>query len=275
MTRFDQEYKKLLFKIYNQGFEETNARTGQKTKIITGAHFDFDANHFPLLTLRRIPTKLFIAEQIWYLQGTKDLSFFQQFSKGWDSFKEADNTVDSGYGYRWRSHFQRDQILGLVNMLTDEPSSRQGVVVTWDPNSDGLDSPKIKNVPCIPVWVANIVNNKLNFHIVFRSNDIMLGFPHDVAGFALLQHIIAQKVGVGVGCLHYSVSHAHIYANHYEQAEDILSRNNQHREIKLTLPENSFDRALAGDIDLVTEIFENIKSQYTPLSKVERMQIAL
>jgi thymidylate synthase len=31
------------------------------------------------------------------------------------------------------------------------------------------------------MWVANIVNNELNFHVIFRSSDVMLGLPHDVA----------------------------------------------------------------------------------------------
>jgi len=275
MTTFDKTYKDFLFKVYNQGIEETNQRTAYKTKILTGAHFDISASKFPLLTLRKIPLKLFIAEQIWYLQGTKELDFFQKYSRIWDDFKEEDNTVDSGYGYRWRNYFKRDQISSLINMLQNEPSSRQGVVVTWDPATDGLDAPKRKNVPCVIMFVANIVSGKLNFHVIFRSNDIMLGVPHDISGFALLQHILAQKLGVGVGNLHYSISHAHIYENHYKQTEELLSRHNSHQEIKLILPENTYDRAVSGDLELVDEIWQNLKAQYYPLEPLEKMQIAI
>lgn len=265
----------MLFKVYNQGTEELNERTGKKTKILTGCHMDFRAENFPVLTLRKIPLKLFIAEQIWYLYGVKQLEFFQQFSKIWDDFKEDDNTVESGYGYRWRSFFKRDQIASLVEMLMKEPSSRQGVVVTWDPDTDGLASPKKKNSPCVPVFIANIVGGKLNFHVVFRSNDLMLGVPHDIAGFALLQHIIAQKVNVKVGFLHYSVSHLHVYDNHYAQVEEMLSRHNYHPEVKLHLPENTYDRARSGDPSVVLEILADLESQYNPLPPVGKMQIAL
>jgi thymidylate synthase len=275
MTTFDKEYKALVAKIYNEGFEELNERTGFKTRIITGAHFSFRPENFPLLTLRKIPVKLFVAEQVWYLQGDKKLDFFQKFSKIWDDFKEEDNTVESGYGFRWRKFFKRDQIASLINMLEKEPSSRQGVIMTWDPDTDGLDSPKKKNVPCVPMFVANIVNNELNFHVVFRSQDVMLGLPHDVPGFALLQHIIAQKLGKKVGWLHYSISHAHIYENHFKQVEELLSRENDHSEVKLVLPENSYDRAMAKDEKLVEEIVENLMSQYVPLQALEKMQIAL
>jgi thymidylate synthase len=160
-------------------------------------------------------------------------------------------------------------------MLKNEPSSRQGVIVTWDPDSDGLASPKKKNVPCVPIWVANVVGGKLNLHIVFRSNDVMLGLPHDVAGFALLQHILAQETGHEVGKLHYSISHAHIYENHYPNAEKLLERDHEHKEIKLQLLENAYKRAIEKDEKLVREIHENLKEQYDPLPSLGKMQIAL
>lgn len=272
---FDQVYRSLVARIFNEGFEDYNERTKLKTLIVTGVHFDLRVEDFPLLTLRKIPVQLFVAEQLWYLQGDKELDFFQQFSPIWDAFKEEDNTVESGYGYRWRKFFKRDQIKSLVEALEKEPSTRQGVVITWDPNTDGLASPKKKNVPCVPMWVANIVNGELNFHIVFRSNDVMLGLPHDVAGFALLQHVLAQKLGLKLGWLHYTISHAHIYENHYRFAAKLLTRLNDHEPIKLELPAKSYERAMKKDAKLVEEIVANLKSQYKPLAGLGKMEIAL
>lgn len=277
ITTINTFYKNLVTEIMNNGIEETNFRTGYKTKIVTGINATFQpADNFPLLTLRKIPLKLFIAEMIWYLQGVKELDFFQQYSKIWDDFMEEGNVAESGYGYRWRNHFGRDQITSLVNTLIADPSSRQGVVVTWDANNDGLDSAPKKNVPCVPMWVANIVGGKLNLHFTFRSNDVMLGMPHDIAGFAILQAILAQKLNVKIGKLHYSGIHCHIYQNHYAQAgellkRDLLSDNN----IKLALPPKSYERAMAGDLELVSEIYESLKAQYDPLPSLGKMQIAL
>jgi len=275
MTVFDKLYQDLISEIMSSGVEEYNQRTKLKTRIITGVHFNLNVTDFPLLTLRKMPLKLFVAEQIWYLQGDKDLSFFQNFSKIWDDFKEDNNTVSSAYGYRWRQFFERDQIQSLLSMLTKDPSSRQGVVLTWDANHDGLDGPPKKNVPCVPMWVANIVGGKLNFHVIFRSNDVMLGLPHDVAGFALLQHILAQKLNVELGMLHYTVSHAHIYENHYPNAQELLRRGHEHAGIKLKLPANSYDRALSKEEQIVSEIEQELSQQYTPLASLGKMQIAL
>ena len=276
ITTINTFYKDLVRDIMTNGTEELNQRTGLKVKILTGINATFDtAIDFPLLTLRKIPLKLFVAEMIWYLQGVKELDFFQKFSRIWDDFMDNDNTAQCGYGYRWKNGLGRDQITGLINMLQADASSRQGVVITWDAKTDGLDSPLQKNVPCVPMWVANIVGDKLNLHFIFRSNDVMLGLPHDIAGFGLLQHILAQKLGVKVGLLHYSCSHCHIYENHYAQAMEILDRKLEPQAIKLILPDNVFERAVDGDELVVAQIFENLKSQYKPLPSLGKMQIAL
>ncbi len=103
----------------------------------------------------------------------------------------------------------------------------------------------------------------------------MLGNPHDTAGFALLQAMLAQELGVEVGKLTVSISHAHIYENHYPQAEELLTRDDHaHDEILCRLPENSFQRALSEDETLVSDLFHMFKKQYEPAPPVERMQIA-
>ena len=277
MTKFDQWYQQLVRTILTEGVQEFNLRTGYYTKIITGVAQTFrPAEEFPLLTLRKIPIKLFVAEMIWYLQGTKELSFFQKFSRIWDDFKDDDgNTVSTSYGYRWRSFFARDQIAGLIVLLEKDPSSRHGVVVTWDPNSDGLNSPPKKNVPCVPIWTVNIVGGELHLHFLFRSQDVMLGLPHDIAGFALLQMILAQRLGVKPGLLHYSGSNVHIYENHFKQAEKLLNRHHEHPPVQLVLPENTFTRAEQKDESLVLEIVEQLSSQYQPLPSLGKMPIAL
>lgn len=278
MTRFDQMYSDLVGRIYRDGFEELNERTGKHTKILPGVTYELEPTKgFPLLTLRKIPIKIFCAEAVWMISGSKQLEFMRQFTKIWDEFAESDGTMETAYGYRWRHHFGRDQLLHLVEHLRKEPSSRQGVVVMWDPASDGLLAPKKKNVPCPFCWTANIVGGKLNLHLIIRSNDMMLGNPHDTAGFALIQAMLAQELGVGIGKYTVSISHAHIYDNHYSQAEELLGRIGQHEhpEIICQLPEKSFERALQADPTLVEEIFQNFKAQYNPLPPVEKMQIAV
>ena len=277
MNEFDIQYREILQEILVNGVEEKNIRTGHVCKSLPGVTMRFDLEKgFPLLSLRKIPLKVFVAEQVWFLMAEQDLTWLQQFTKIWDDFAEDNNCVEAAYGYRWRKHFQRDQIGGLVELLSDDPTSRHGVILMWDPADDGLATgTKKKNVPCPYTFTVQIIGGKLCLHLVIRSNDMMLGNPHDVAGFALLAHILAQKLGVHVGTLTVSISNAHIYDIHFEQAKSIVERNCEHKPVDFVCPENAFDRAEKGDAVLVQEIFEDLKSKYEPQESLGRMNIVL
>lgn len=276
MTQFDQQYKNAILDILNTGYEEHNERTGHRTKILPGITFNLD-NGFPLLTLRSIPVKIFVAEQIWFIMGSKNPDdFVRKYTKIWDDFTEEDGTVAAAYGYRWRTAFGRDQLGLLVKHLTEQPGSRHGVIVTWDPREDGLGNPQSKkNVPCPYTFTVNIIGNKLHIHSVVRSNDMMLGCPHDVAGFALLQAILAAKLGVQSGKLTHTISNAHIYDIHYKHAWELVERENSHPAIFFHAQPNYFDRAEKGDEKLVDEIVDIFSRQYKPMPPIKGMKIVI
>jgi len=278
MTSFDQTYQQLLKDIIEKGYAETNERTGHETKALPGLTFshDIQKDGFPMLTLRKIPVKLFIAEQVWFISGArKPADFLRDYTKIWDDFTNPGDVVTVAYGYRWRKHFGRDQLAKLIELLKKEPSSRHGVVVTWDPASDGLGGVSKSNVPCPFTFTVGIIGGKLHLHNVVRSNDMILGFPHDVAGFALLQCILAQELGVESGVYTHTISNAHVYDIHYPTAEEMIGRTNNHTPIQLTLPENSFARAEKKDKSLVDEIFNPINEQYQPMDAIKGLKIVL
>jgi len=276
MTTFDQIYKKLLNNILNNGFAEKNNRTGHETKAIPGLTFsvDLEKDGFPLLTLRKIPLKVFIAEQIWFISGSrKPEDLLRNYTKIWDIFTNPGDVVTVAYGYRWRKHFGRDQLGKLINLLKNDPSSRHGVVVTWDPSSDGLGGASKKNVPCPYTFTVNIIGGRLNLHNIVRSNDMILGFPHDVAGFALLQTMLAQLLNVKPGIYTHSISNAHIYDIHYKAAQEMITRKSNHKKITLNLPKNSFRRAEKKDETVILEVYEHLSAQYKPLDPIQGLTI--
>lgn len=277
MTKFDEVYQEVIGNIMNNGIEELNKRTGRKTKSLPGITFqiDIEKDGFPVLTLRKQPLKSPIAEQCWFIQGTKDLTFLQKYTKIWNAFIEKDGTIPAAYGYRWRKTFAKDQLFEVIKMLKLDPSSRHGVVITWDPNDDGFLGTTKKNVPCPYTFTLNIIGGRLHMHNIIRSNDSILGLPFDVFGFALLQCMIAQEVGVRPGIYTHSVSNCHIYDNHYFAAFEMLKRSNTHPKIELCLPNDSFKRAENKDENIVQEIFDNINSQYNPLPAINNLVITL
>jgi thymidylate synthase len=277
MTTFDTIYQNIIKKIMSEGVEELNERTGHKTKAIPGVTFslDIEKDGFPVMTLRKNPLKSAIAEQVWFLQGEKDTKFLRKFTKMWDPFMEADGTLSSAYGFRWRHNFGRDQLGKTIELLEKEPSSRHGVIITWDPKDDGYGGTPKKNVPCPFSYVINIIGGRLNMHNIMRSEDMILGAPFDVLGFALLQCMIAERLGVRPGIYTHTISNAHIYDNHYEGAKEIIKRTNDHKNIELHLPKNALRRAEQKDENLVGEILADLQTQYNPLPPINGLEIAV
>lgn len=278
MTKFDTIFQNLVKDVLKNGMVEKSERTGHETKALVGVHFqlDIEKDGFPMLTLRKTPIKMFVAEQIWFISGSrKPEIFLRDYTHIWDEFTNPGDVVTVAYGYRWRKHFGRDQLGLLIELLKAEPSSRQGVVITWDPSQDGLSLKKKKNVPCLYTFTVNIINGRLHFHNIIRSNDIMLGLASDVPGFVLLQCILAQKLNVRPGIYSHSISNAHIYDTHYEGANEIAKRKNNHKKINLQLPINSFDRAEQKDPQLLEEIVENLSKQYNPMDPIKGLKLIL
>ena len=277
MTSFDTIYQNIIKKIMEEGAEELNVRTGHKTRALPGVTFqiDIEKDGFPLLTLRKQPIKSPIAEQCWFISGEKGLNFLRKFTKIWDVFAEDDGTLSSAYGWRWRHHFGRDQLGKAIELLEKDPSSRHGVVITWDPGDDGYGGTPKKNVPCPFAYTLNIIGGRLHMHNIIRSNDMVLGCPFDVFGFALLQCMIAQRLGVKPGVYTHSISNAHIYDNHYEGAKEIIGRNNDHPKVELNLPDDSFRRAEQKDENLIGEILAGLQAQYNPLPPIGGLEIAI
>lgn len=276
MTQFDLAYRELIRRIMAEGVEETNARTGHATRALPGLTLEVDAG-FPLLTLRRLPIKGWVAEQVWFLTGSRrPEESLRQFTKIWDEFTNFNGVIPTAYGYRWRHHFGRDQIGELVTLLERDPSSRQAVVIAWDPAADGLEMKRPrKNVPCPFSFTVNIIGGALHLHNLVRSNDMMLGCPFDIAGFALLQRILAARLGVRAGKYTHSISNAHIYDIHYDAARALIERDHEHPEIELTVSADAFERAERGDFTLVEEIEARLVAQYHPLPPLPGLKIVL
>jgi thymidylate synthase len=280
MTTFDTIYQNLIKKILEEGIEELNERTGHKIKILPGATFQIDVEKegFPLLTLRKNPIKSPIAEQVWFITGDKDTEFLRTYTKMWDQFIEKDGTISSAYGYRWRHHFGRDQLGQLIKHLQQEPHSRQGVVITWDPGDDGLYGKELKatykkNVPCPFAFTVNIIGGRLHLHNIIRSNDMMLGCPFDTFGFCLLMYTLAQKLGVKPGVYTHTISNAHIYDTHYEGAKELIQRTNAHPNVFPVLPLDIFDRAEKKDMALVDEIYQAFIPYFNPSEPIMGLDI--
>lgn len=72
-----------------------------------------------------------------------------------------------------------------------------------------------------------------------RSADSFLGLPFNTASYALLTHMLAQQVNMVPEELIFSGGDCHIYGNHLEQVEELLSRTGQPEAPTIELPEDA------------------------------------
>lgn len=271
--KIDKFYKATVCKKIARQTYELNKRTGIRTKTLPGITFqtDLEKDGFPILSLRKLSFS-FIPEIMWMLSGSNTNEWLTKHTKIWDSFIEENGIITSAYGFRWRHHFDVDQLETVLIKLKQDNSTRHGVIMMWSPKEDLLI--KQKNVPCPYTFTLNIIKRKLHLHLIIRSNDMVLGFPTDVTGFALLLSILAQELNVGVGTLTVSISNAHIYENQIYAIKEMANRKVFNEKITLNLPKDCYKRACALDDTLIDEIKKGFKG-YDPQPAIKNIPIAL
>ncbi|MGA1398183.1 MAG: thymidylate synthase, partial [Schleiferiaceae bacterium] len=128
------------------------------------------------------------------------------------------------YGYQWRfwpgPNGPVDQLRDVLEGIRRNPDGRRHIVSAWNPGYiDQMALP-----PCHAFFQFYVADGKLSCQLYQRSADIFLGVPFNIASYALLVHMMAQDLGLGVGDFVHTLGDAHIYANHMEQVQLQLSR---------------------------------------------------
>lgn len=231
MKPFHETYKDLLSHLIESDIEH-NKRTGVNIKVSdTPISFNIDLSNgvLPTIGVRKTFPRSAAAEMAWFVQGEQDISFIKRYAPMWDKFSETIKKDDAeiegvlaAYGYRWRHHFGRDQLDDAVKALEKDPSNRRIYISAWDAANDGLLAEEQSNVPCPVGFTLSIVKGKLNSVLTLRSSDVFVGLPYDVMGHALLMDSIAKTLNIGLGVMHTTLAHPHLYQFHWEMTKDCI-----------------------------------------------------
>jgi thymidylate synthase len=272
-----RQYHDLLKHILSNGTRHED-RTGVGTISAFGYQTRFDLREgFPIVTTKRVPFRWVAEELFWFLSGSTDEADLR--ARGvdiWQEWATADQTARFGreegdlgpvYGYLWRSFGGDypqtngvDQIARLINEIERNPNSRRLIVSGWDPRvCDEVALP-----PCHTLFQFKVEqpggsasgNERAVLHcqLYQRSADAFLGVPFNISSYALMTHLVAHVCGLEVGDFVHTFGDLHIYSNHLDQVNELLSRD------PLPLPKLEFANAdnLKGLDGLLNFKYENL-----------------
>lgn len=233
-----RQYQELLRHILETGVRHED-RTGVGTISTFGYQTRFDLREgFPIVTTKRVPFRWVAEELFWFLSGDTDEGNLRERGVDiWKEWADEEHTSRFGreagdlgpiYGYLWRSfggdYPDRngfDQIAWLLDEIRNNPNSRRLIVSGWNPEqADQVDLP-----PCHTFWHLKVEEGKtLHCQLYQRSADAFLGVPFNISSYALLTHMIAHVCGLEAGEFIHTFGDLHIYLNHLDQVEELLTR---------------------------------------------------
>ena len=264
-----RQYHELLRHVLHHGVRHED-RTGVGTISTFGYQTRFKLSEgFPIVTTKRVPFRWVAEELFWFLSGSTDerelqsrgVDIWQEWATGEQTARFGREAGDLGpvYGYLWRSFGGEypqangvDQIARLVNEIETNPNSRRLIVSGWDPRvCDEVALP-----PCHTLFQFKVENGRtLHCQLYQRSADAFLGVPFNMSSYALMTHLVAHVSGLEVGDFIHTFGDLHIYSNHLDQVNELLSRE------PLPLPELQFIDAdeLKGLEGLLSFKYENLR----------------
>lgn len=230
----ERAYLDLVSRLLVVG-ERREGRNGA-TRSLFGERLEFDLkNGFPLFTTKRVFWRGVVEELLWFLRGSTNAN--ELSTKGvkiWDGNTsrafldsvglrgEPEGSIGAGYGFQWRgfggAYPERDggvdQLRYVARELVENPHGRRAILSAWNPQQLAMAALP----PCHFAYQFYRGEKGLACQLHMRSSDVCAGLPFNVASSALLTHLLAHALGVGVDRLIVTIGDAHVYEQHVESS---------------------------------------------------------
>ena len=230
-----QQYQELVQRILHHGHRKDD-RTGTGTLSVFGHQMRFNLQDgFPLVKGKHTFWYGAFVEMLWFLRGDTNIQWLHKHGVHiWDEWANAEGDLGPIYGAQWRdAEGEFDQIAALIHGLRTDPSSRRHIVDAWNPEvlplpgvapCDQAALQRMALAPCHALVQFDVTDGRLSCQVYQRSADVFLGVPFNVAGYALLTHLLAYHCGYQPGELVWTGGDCHLYLNHFQQAVQMLER---------------------------------------------------
>jgi thymidylate synthase len=211
--------------------------------------FDYNEKYdlrkgFPLITTREINPNAVFTEMLWFLKGDTNIKYLNKNNVHiWDHWADENGDLGSIYGSQWRkwkntNGSEIDQIANVIKGIKEQPYSKRHLVNAWNPS----ELEKMALPPCHTQFQFYVdpETSSLDCKLYQRAEDVALGMPFNVAGYALLTSIIAKETGLKPRFFNHSIGDMHIYCGKEERG-DFYKENLEKIKQKVAEAKNSRD----------------------------------
>ena len=149
------------------------------------------------------------AEWQWYLSGDRNIAklaeLYGKVPEIWKRMAFPNGNVNSNYGWQWR---RNDQIDYVVNLLRNEPETRQATISIYDGKEHDTFA---FDTPCTYAVQFTILHGKLDMCVTMRSNDLWYGFCNDQYCFSKMQEMVSNELNIEPGIYYHFAHNMHLY----------------------------------------------------------------
>jgi len=193
---------------------------------------------FPLTRLRKLPWKNICREFLFDIGFDTNVSALGPAKHFWDFLADENGELGaSAYCRQWRQWPQSaagvevpnetlqtekavDQFGNVITNLNLQPNTRQATIITHNPTAIDPGCP-----PChLAMQFMPARDGMLDLMVPARSNDMVVGFPLDIARYSIMLEVMAQLTQRKARFVYMPSANSHIYENCYHLVAQMLQR---------------------------------------------------
>lgn len=212
----------LVDKWYNKDFDDTG------NVAIISASFVADEAY-----IIRPPNVEYVERELkWYLSESLNVNDIPDgVPTIWQQVSDKDGFINSNYGWTTFSKENYSQFDTVVEELSKNKASRQGVIIFIRPTMHE-DSKRngMHDFICTYCYTFKIEDNKLYMIVNMRSNDCVFGYDND---WAFADYVHERMLGelkktypdLDKGVMFWKADNFHCYPRHFKYLEEIYMNN--------------------------------------------------